>query len=254
MSSSTSSKDQDPEKAIHQDEPPPKRPSDNLKPHPSEFLEFATVHDHGIRRGGPKLEPIKTVAGPESTSGLLNPTTSSDDLYNGLAAAIPNLRRLSIEARAATKREHKMTFLSACRQYPKAIAWSVLLTLTIVMEGYDLTLINSFFAFPVFRRNYGTPLYPGRPFGQQDFQISPAWQAGLTNGAVSAEILGLLFNGYLADRFGYHKTMLFALVWMCLFVFLAFFAVNIQMLLTSQILCGLPWVSGSSLSRSLTGV
>ncbi len=125
--------------------------------------------------------------------------------------------------------------------YPKAIAWSVLLSMTIVMEGYDTTLINSFYAFPVFRRSYGTPMAPDAAMGQQDYQISSAWQSGLTNAAVAGEIIGLMANGFLTERFGYHKTMVGTLIWMSLFVFLAFFAVNIRMLLAGQILCGLPW-------------
>lgn len=223
------------------------------KPHPSELLEFATVSP--TLGSGPRLqfnthhEEIKP--GPEVESGTtLNPTSSNDDLYEGMQRAIPNLRRLSVEARAATKAEHKMTFISGVRTYPKAIMWSFILSMTIVMEGYDLTLINSFFALPVFRHAYGTPLHPHAPKGHRDYQISPAWQSGLTNGAVAAEVVGLFFNGYLADRFGYHKTMVATLIWMCLFVFLAFFAFNIEMLLASQILCGLPWGIFQTLSTT----
>jgi len=134
-----------------------------------------------------------------------------------------------------------MTFLAGCRLYPKAIAWSILLSGTIVMEGYDTTLISSFFAFPVFRRSYGSPVHGHAPVDPQDYQISPAWQSGLTNAAVAGEIIGLIFNGFLTERFGYHRTMVGTLVWMSLFVFLAFFSVNIQMLLAAQVLCGLPW-------------
>ena len=227
----------------------PQKPSGE-KAHPSEYLEFATVPDSGLPKPT-RLEPlqVKTAAGPEPVSQV-NITQSNDDLYQGLQAAIPNLRRLSIEARAATKAEHKMTFVSGCKLYPRAICWSLLLSCTIIMEGYDLTLINSFFAFPIFRRNYGKPLHPEAPPGQQDFQISPAWQSGLTNAAVAAEIIGLLFNGWLTDRFGYHRTMIYALIWLSLCFFLPFFAVNIQMLLVGQVLCGLPWGIFQTLSTT----
>ena len=208
------------------------------KPHPSEFLEFVTVSDGPNQH---RLQPLKTQTAKDSQGDRINVTQSNDDLFHGLSAAIPGLRRLSVEARAATKAEHAMTFARGCRLYPNAIAWSLLLSMTIVMEGYDLTLINSFFAFPVFRRAYGEPLHPNAPPGQKDFQISPAWQSGLTNAAVVAEIVGLFFNGFLTDRFGYHKTMVGTLIWMSLFVFLAFFAINIRMLLVAQVFCGLPW-------------
>jgi MFS transporter, SP family, general alpha glucoside:H+ symporter len=115
------------------------------------------------------------------------------------------------------------------------------------MEGYDLTLINSFFAFPTFRRAYGKEHDID---GNITHQIAPSWQSGLTNAAVAGEILGLMLNGYLTDKFGYHRTMIFALVWMSIFVFLAFFAINIQMLLAAQIACGLPWGIFQTLSTT----
>jgi MFS transporter, SP family, general alpha glucoside:H+ symporter len=104
------------------------------------------------------------------------------------------------------------------------------------MEGYDTALITAFYAFPVFRRSYGTKL----PMSN-DYQISPAWQSGLLGAALSGEILGLACNGYLTDKFGYRRTLLGALVWLAVFITLAFFAFNIEMLLVSQIFCGLSW-------------
>ncbi|KAL8243766.1 hypothetical protein R6Q59_010024 [Mikania micrantha] len=225
------------------------RSSSIEKTHPSEYLEFATV--------GPNLDRITTTADvPPSAATVelvethVDPTKSSDELYHGLSASVPGLRRLSADARAATEAERKLTFWSGCRLYPKAIAWSLLLSTTIIMEGYDLTLINSFYAFPIFRRSYGEPIHPNNPEGQQNFQISARWQSGLTNAAVAGEIIGLFFNGLLTDRFGYHKTMVATLVWISLSVFLAFFAVNIRMLLASQILCGIPWGIFQTLSTT----
>lgn len=210
------------------------------KAHPSEFLEFVTVADPA----SPHLQRLKTQQEQNrDAQNRVNVTNSNDDLFYGLSHAMPDLRRLSVDARAAAKAEHTMTFLRGCRLYPKAIMWSVLLSMTIVMEGYDGALINSFYAFPVFRRSYGTPINRNAdtPDAKLDYQISPAWQTGLTNAAVAGEICGLMFNGFFTDKFGYHKTMVASLIGMSLFVFLAFFAVNIKMLLAAQILCGLPW-------------
>jgi hypothetical protein len=47
-------------------------------------------------------------------------------------------------AKTATEKEHKMTLLQGIRLYPKAIAWSALISTCIVMEGYDVCLINNF--------------------------------------------------------------------------------------------------------------
>ncbi|KAF4960445.1 hypothetical protein FGADI_935 [Fusarium gaditjirri] len=138
--------------------------------------------------------------------------------------------------------EKEMTLLSCCRNFPKAIMWSILLFLTVVMEAYDKSLISGFLAFPSFRRRYGEPRLPlADSAGEQDYEISPLWQMGLQNAAVGCEIIGLLAHGYISYAIGYRKMMIIALVWMCLAVFPAFFAHNIALLLASQALCGLSW-------------
>lgn len=52
--------------------------------------------------------------------------------------------RLLQGAKAATDNEQNMTLMQGIRLYPKAIAWSVLISTCIVMEGYDICLINNF--------------------------------------------------------------------------------------------------------------
>jgi SP family general alpha glucoside:H+ symporter-like MFS transporter len=41
-------------------------------------------------------------------------------------------------------REHRMTLWEGLRKYPKACAWSVLISTTCAMEGYDISLIGNF--------------------------------------------------------------------------------------------------------------
>lgn len=221
------------------------------KVHPSEYLEFATVAETG--RIGTKAEIpwlCETTGSPLPERGSDvhrgSVTRSNDDLFRGMSVAIPNLRRLSADAKAHTETEHQMTIMDGIRLYPKAIAWSLLLSATIIMEGFDLTLISSFQAFPIFRRTFGKPADPNG----HNSQISPAWQTGLQNGALVGEIIGLFLNGWLTDKLGYQRTMVIALVWMCLFVFLAFFAFNIELLLASQVLCGIPWGIFQTLSMT----
>lgn len=48
------------------------------------------------------------------------------------------------KAQAATDKEHKMTLLEGIRTYPKAIAWSMVISLCIVMEAFDVCLLNNF--------------------------------------------------------------------------------------------------------------
>lgn len=161
-----------------------------------------------------------------------------------LATALPELQPLESPAKAATRAEQKLTFLNGCRLYPKAIAWSFILSSTLIMEGFDTLLIFNFFAFPAFKRRYGTPT------PDSGYQISSKWQFGLTTAAEAGEIVGLLANGYLADRIGYRWTIVSALAFLLLSIFLAFFAVNIRMLLAAQILCGIPWGVFQTLSTT----
>ncbi|KAH7140473.1 hypothetical protein B0J13DRAFT_596658 [Dactylonectria estremocensis] len=145
--------------------------------------------------------------------------------------------------------EKDLTLLGCCKQYPKAIAWSLVLFLTVVMEAYDKSLISGFIALPTFRRRYGEPRLPlADSPDEQVYDISPLWQMGLQNAAVGCEIIGLLAHGYATYIIGYRKMMIVSLVWMCLAVFPAFFAHNIVLLLASQALCelivtsqGLSW-------------
>ena len=48
------------------------------------------------------------------------------------------------KARVATEREHQMTLLEGIRLYPKAIGWSMAISLCIAMEAFDLCLLNTF--------------------------------------------------------------------------------------------------------------
>lgn len=211
-------------------------PPSEEKPHPSELVEFVTI-------GPPFSGSTKVASATEGSPAL--------DEQHGSTLSFPtyldNGRQLSMDAKAGAEAEHKMSFIEGVRLYPKAIAWSLLLSATIVMEGYDTTLVGNFFAFPIFRQSYG------RPDGNHGYQISPAWQTALPNGACAGEIIGLFLNGFLTDRYGYQKTVVGALIWLCVFVSLAFFAHNIETLMASTILCGLPWGVFQTLTTTYAG-
>ncbi|KAG8407211.1 hypothetical protein J3458_020701 [Metarhizium acridum] len=120
--------------------------------------------------------------------------------------------------------EKEMVFLACCRQYPKAVGWTLLLFLTVVMEAYDKSLISGFLAFPAFQRRYGQPeSTPGTSVGNGSYQIPVPWQIGLHNAAFACEIIGLLTHGYITYNIGYRKVMMGSLVWLCLSVFPAVF-------------------------------
>ena len=220
--------------------------------HPSEALDFATTPALINPEYSEFIEPAKlasvrqTWAQPLPNSPTLPALASgrnSDELYDGFSRLIPQTKGLAKGARAATRAEHRMTITEALRLYRKAIGWSAVLSLTLVMEGFDKTLITDFFAFSSFRRDYGTETREG-------YQISTKWQASLTSGALAGEIVGLLLNGFFTDKFGNRKTMMGSLFALSAFIFLSFFSKNLQMLLAAQILCGIPWGIFQTLSTT----
>ncbi|KAK3318750.1 hypothetical protein B0H66DRAFT_248992 [Apodospora peruviana] len=148
-----------------------------------------------------------------------------------------------VEAKHASDEEREMTLLKAIKLYPKAIGWSVLLSSTLIMEGYDLALLGNLYASPVFNEKYGT-LNPETG----KYAVSAAWQSGLSNGARAGEIFGLLLAGWAADRYGYKRTTIGALFLVICFIFVLFFAPNVQVLVVGEILCGFPWGAFQSLT------
>ncbi|KAF2757993.1 MFS transporter [Pseudovirgaria hyperparasitica] len=142
-------------------------------------------------------------------------------------------------ARAATDNEHNMTLMQGIKLYPKAVAWSMLISTCIAMEAYDLCLLNNFFALDPFKRQFGQPLTSGPDAGK--YEITAPWQAGLTNGVVAGEIIGLLINGYVSERFGYRYTVMACLTLILAFTAIFFTATTIEQLLVAEIIAGIPW-------------
>ena len=91
-------------------------------------------------------------------------------------------------------------------------------------------------AYPQFQQKYGT--YYGSTVG---YQIPAPWQAGLSNGSTAGTIIGAFINGWAAHRWGYRPVMIVSLFLMNCFIFLMFFANNIQTLLVGEIFCGITW-------------
>lgn len=51
------------------------------------------------------------------------------------------------DAKDATDLEHTLTLRDSLRLYPKAIGFSLLFSTAIIMEGYDLSLLGSFYGY-----------------------------------------------------------------------------------------------------------
>ncbi|EIT74098.1 putative transporter [Aspergillus oryzae 3.042] len=140
------------------------------------------------------------------------------------------------DALQASTDEHEATVWEALRHNYKAVLWSAAISLSIIMEGYDVALIYQFFTYPAFQEKFGSY----RP-EQGDYIVSGPWQAGLSNGANVGIVIGGFMNGYLSTRFGYKRVLLAALFFMNWFIFILFFAPSAPVLLVGQILCGLTW-------------
>jgi MFS transporter, SP family, general alpha glucoside:H+ symporter len=148
------------------------------------------------------------------------------------------------DAARAAAAERSMTLREGFKLYPKAVMWSVLISTCIVMEGFDIVLINSLYGLPAFQQRFGVQLEDGT------YQITAAWQSGLSNGALVGEMIGLMMVGWLSEKFGYRKTMIGALVLVTGFIFLLFFAQNLTMLLVGEILCGISWGAFQTLTTT----
>ncbi|KAK3197264.1 hypothetical protein GRF29_1536g1176888 [Pseudopithomyces chartarum] len=164
-----------------------------------------------------------------------NSIVVNGDHHRRMSLNNADIAQITQDATKATKAEQRMTLREGIRLYPKAIAWSVLLSGAIIMEGYDINLIANLQAVPAFKRKFGVQLPNGK------YEVTAAWQAGLTNGAYVGEILGLMVNGWIAEKYGFKKTMIGALMAVTALIFILFFAVNIEMLLVGLILIGIPW-------------
>ena len=85
-----------------------------------------------------------------------------------------------------------------------------------IMEGFDIVLINSLYALPAFQRRFGSLQEDG------SYGISAAWQSGSSNGPLVGEIFGLFLTGIIAERLGHKNTMVGTLAMLTGFIFLIF--------------------------------
>ncbi|KAG7049971.1 sugar porter family MFS transporter [Colletotrichum scovillei] len=167
-----------------------------------------------------ELEEIST-AGPSAGSGS-RPAKSRSEMDQRFQDAI--------------HAERNMTPRDAIRAYPMAVFWSLVVSLCVIMEGYDTILIGSFFAHPEFAKKFGD----GKDDEGRD-QLSALWQAVLGNSSTFGCIIGVIANGFLVERCGQKTALISSLFVLSGCIFITFFATNKIMLMLGQIACGLPW-------------
>lgn len=162
---------------------------------------------------------------------LLNRTTAEPSVKNDDDFLANFLGKVSDDAKDVNDAEKQMSLLQGLRTYPKAIMWSVVVSSSLVMEGFDLALLSSLYALPAFKQTFGE-------YKKGTYEIPSRWQTGLTMCVNCGEIIGLQIAGYFADRFGYRRTLATALVFVACFIFIVFFAPSLAVLAVGEILLG----------------
>lgn len=175
-----------------------------------------------------------------------NASPLPDATLHKLSLTMTNIEEVIDSAKAATEAEHNMGVLEAIRLYPKAVFYSVGLSLALVMKGYDTALLGSFYALDQFNLKFGQLVDADTGL----HQLTPSWQSGLQNGTQVGQIIGLLLAGIIADRYGYRKTLIGALIMMIGVIFLFFFCQNIGMLFAAEVIAGLPWGAFQTLTTT----
>ena len=143
---------------------------------------------------------------------------------------------LNQKAKRADEADHQEKVLPALRLHYKAVFWAFVVSMCVIMEGYDTSLLGNFYAFPAFAKQFGK-----FDAGSSKYQLTAPWQAGLGNSSGVGAFFGAFLNGFLVDRFGQKKVVLGSLLALTGFLFIVFFANSIEVLLVGEILCGFPW-------------
>ncbi|CAI4283944.1 maltose permease [Saccharomyces cerevisiae YJM789] len=161
--------------------------------------------------------------------GSLTPNDNNEEVPDLLDEAMQ-------DAKEADESERGMPLMTALKTYPKAAAWSLLVSTTLIQEGYDTAILGSFYALPVFQKKYGS-----LNSNTGDYEISVSWQIGLCLCYMAGEIVGLQMTGPSVDYMGNRYTLIMALFFLAAFIFILYFCKSLGMIAVGQALCGMPW-------------
>jgi SP family general alpha glucoside:H+ symporter-like MFS transporter len=101
---------------------------------------------------------------------------------------------VTLESRNATEREHGLSLMEGIRQYPKACFWSMVVSLVVIMDGYDTALIGTLFGFPAFRQRFGV-----ENIATGTYQVTEKWQDALGLASPLGNVVGIFINGVLSS-------------------------------------------------------
>ncbi|EWG48666.1 MFS transporter, SP family, general alpha glucoside:H+ symporter [Fusarium verticillioides 7600] len=163
----------------------------------------------------------------------------------GLDLGDPHTIELIQRAQDGNAADRDLTIRQALKKYRKAVLWSLVLSISLVMEGYDLVMLGSFYGLTQFQDHFGE--YSAKE-GKK--VISPAWQSGLSNSSQVGQLAGLLINAWAQDKFGARTTMMVFMAYLVGTIFILAFAPSLSVLAFGEALCGVAWGVFQTLSTT----
>ncbi|RSH93089.1 hypothetical protein EHS25_007442 [Saitozyma podzolica] len=139
--------------------------------------------------------------------------------------------------------EKEVPLRKALRYHWRAMAWSMFLSLALVMDGYDGAVSNAFFGLPSFVNTFGVVVN-----GKKG--VPANWQSALQNVGIPGGFLGLFLCGWCQERFGSRKTYLGGMCFAILCVFLFVFANSLGMLLAAEAIAACAWAIFNTLTAA----
>jgi MFS family permease len=100
--------------------------------------------------------------------------------------------------------------------------------------AFDAVLLNLLYAYPAFQQQFGTE-------SKGSYQIPAMWQTMMSDFSQIGYIIGVIISGWVCDKLGYRKTIIYALVFSIGCIFITVFANSLGMILAGEILCGVGW-------------
>ena len=83
-------------------------------------------------------------------------TAEANRSGNGFDFNDPETLRLIELAKVANEADAALSIRDALKKYKKAVFWALFLSLSLIMEGFDLAIITAFLGLKEFKNQFGT--------------------------------------------------------------------------------------------------
>lgn len=122
-------------------------------------------------------------------------SAEAEHIESTLSSTWPTSEKtIALDAGESSAVEHNLSVYQAINAYPTAIFWCLVVSMCVIMEGYSQILVQSLYAYPQFQKHFGSLI--GRDAsGASIYQLTAAWQAGLTNASTVGGFFGTILNG-----------------------------------------------------------